>query len=203
MRRFRMWGLGLALVMGLFVASATAADDDDEDVPTKKTDAGNSSWFSRWLRPGDSGDKWRPAKFKRKTPPRKVDDKKADDKKADKSVTKAVPEQERPAPLVDDATLRAREEAAWVRRVKVCEELKEIAVRTNDKELERQAWELDERIWNTYTQRAGRLPAGAAGLDADEVVLEKHQSAHGSAGLLSNTATGTDPNRHAAREDKP
>ena len=199
MRRLRIWGLGTALVMGLFVTAALAGDDD-EDAPGKtKADANNSGWFSRWFG-SNSTDKWRPTKFKRKTPVRKPDD-----KKPDKQASKQATEPEKPAPLIDDATLRAREEAAYFRRVKVCEELREIAIRTNDKELERKAQELDERIWNTYTQRAGRLPAGAAGLDADEMVLEKHRSPYSDqpAALLSNTASGTDPNRHAAREEKP
>jgi hypothetical protein len=50
----------------------------------------------------------------------------------------------------------------------------EIALETNDTELQRLAEQLDERIWALYLQRTAHLPASRAVVENDEQILDRH-----------------------------
>src|SRR5207245_2565264 len=82
-----------------------------------------------------------------------------DAKKADRKGTKPPEAPVKAAPAVDEAAQqRNREEAAYLRRLAVCDKLKQIAYQTNDEKLQRQAEQLDERVWEVYSQRIANLP---------------------------------------------
>ncbi len=53
-------------------------------------------------------------------------------------------------------------EAAFFRRVAVCDQLREAALARNDAELERQADELNRRAWEVYSDHMTRKPAVTA-----------------------------------------
>jgi hypothetical protein len=76
-------------------------------------------------------------------------------------------------PAHEAASERAREEAILMRRLEVCDKLKEIALRTNDGELFRRAEVLDERARTTYAQRTSYL-GGNGGLAADTMALDRN-----------------------------
>jgi hypothetical protein len=80
-----------------------------------------------------------------------------------------------PAPKPSDPLAeRQREENALQRRLAVVLRLREIALATNDAELDRMADQLDERVWTAYVRRVAALPAGRVTFESDEKVLEKH-----------------------------
>ncbi|MCI0459230.1 MAG: hypothetical protein L0Z62_19940 [Gemmataceae bacterium] len=80
-----------------------------------------------------------------------------------------APEPKKPAEAA--AVVRAREEAAFLRRRDVCLKLQEIAIRTRDEELLRKVEELDQMAWHTYMQRTAHLPSSAGAFEADEQTL--------------------------------
>jgi hypothetical protein len=61
-----------------------------------------------------------------------------------------------------------------MRRLEVCDKLKEIAIRTNDAELLRKAEVLDERARTTYAQRTAYLRGTTASFESDEKTLDKY-----------------------------
>ena len=155
MRTLRLWGMRAALLLGMGAAVVQAADREDRGRPAKPAAEASSKWG--WMNPAN----WFGPKEKAKPAAKgKKDAKKDGAAKAD-----AAP---LPSPADEARGRRAREEADYFRRLEVCDQLREIAVRNEDHELLRRVDELTERAFNLYTQRTGaRVPAGAAGLDAE------------------------------------
>jgi hypothetical protein len=91
---------------------------------------------------------------------------------------KKVPPKEPPMKVsqpirVESGTaLRARAEASYLRRLEVCYKLMDIAIETQDEELERQVELMQERIWDAYAQRASQPPMAevAAGRPRDDAI---------------------------------
>jgi hypothetical protein len=139
--------------MGLAAATGLAGDDDTNSDETKPA-------------PKSSGIPWSPVIVKmfhldeQKPPPKKPAPKKA----AKKSTSNKLPAEE-------PTTERAREEAALMRRLQVCDKLMEIADRTHDMELRHRAEALDERARALYNQRTAHLRGSQASLD--EKALDK------------------------------
>lgn len=69
--------------------------------------------------------------------------------------------------------LRMREEVKLLRRQEACDQLKNIAMETNNDALWRRAEELDQRAYSIYAQRVGKRLVNKAA-DADEQTLDKH-----------------------------
>src|SRR5207245_2537388 len=91
-----------------------------------------------------------------------------------------------PVPSVDPVNAeRTRAEAALMRRLEVCDKLKEIALRNNDVELLRKAEQLDERVRSAYVQHAGNLPGT---FESDEKTLDKHLGSANANGKGSSQA---------------
>jgi hypothetical protein len=80
------------------------------------------------------------------------------------------PAEQRKAPVMGGL---ARHEAALMRRLEVCDKLHEIALATNDKELDRLADVLDARARALYAQRTARAPKNSNSSDVDEQILDK------------------------------
>jgi hypothetical protein len=70
-------------------------------------------------------------------------------------------------------TEQARQEAALLRRLEVCDKLREIALETNNTELDKLAQELDDRARAVYALRTTRLKTTAHAADVDEEILDK------------------------------
>jgi hypothetical protein len=186
MRKFGAWGLAAALVLGL-AALRGWAGDDDEDHPEVKLPPRP---FIRWS-------PWAIKMFHIDETPAPV--KKPDPKpKKTASAASKAPQTVKPTPVVNDAAGdRAREEAALMRRLEVCDKLKEIAIRTNDAELLRKAEVLDERARTTYAQRTAYLRGTTASFESDEKTLDKYLAATAPATSRLMDSTG----RTAANTD--
>ena len=191
MRRLGVLGLGAALLLGWGTAALAEPDDGNEAPRPASQDTGANVWGGHLL----SGKRPAPAR----TPP-----KPAKDKTPPRSET-AI----KPAPAVSDAaTVRAREEAAYLRRMDVCLKLKEIAERTNDAELGRLADQLDERAKDVYFRRISALPASRAEPDLDERLLGQHDELTGAGTPLppaapTHNVPAPDVRHAAAREEEP
>ena len=163
MRGKWMWGLGILVALGLGLAAGPirADDGDDDDVkPASKKVPSGGHWLIRW--PG--GDAKKPADTK----PADKTDKPADKPAAKPTMPAAKPIQDPPEKV------RAREQAAWVRRQQVCDRLKEVAEQSHDEELLQTAKALEQRSWNLYLQRTANLPASSFALESDAEVVDRH-----------------------------
>ncbi len=179
MRKLATWGLEVALVVGLGVTVAFAGDDAG-DAPTSTP----KSWFGGWFGSKDTKETPKKADPKAKKPPEK---KAAADAK----------------PVPAGEAQRAREEAALLRRLAVCDRLMEIAVRTNDNDLLRRAEQLDERVRRAYSQRTARTPGAGADFESDEQLLDKHLGAGSEMHSGKGPASGDErTSRTAAREEE-
>jgi hypothetical protein len=88
---------------------------------------------------------------------------------ADKKKEDSAKKEESAGPAASSPAL-ARQKAywEWQRRTEVCYKLKQIAIETGDKELDRKADALDQRAWEVYVQRTG----AKGNLAPDEQLLE-------------------------------
>lgn len=183
MRRLGLWGLGLALLLGGAVTVVRAGDDadgaDGKQAAPAIPDTGQRVWSSHLFRHTPP------------RPPRKPPKKKDAPAAAEKPAPKPPPEEE-------PAAVRAREEAAYLRRMAVCLKLKEIAEEKGDAELARMADELDERARTVYFQRTADLPASRAEPDLDERLLDKHAPAPAAAVTAPAALPHTVPGEEAA-----
>jgi hypothetical protein len=69
----------------------------------------------------------------------------------------AMPVPAGPSPLERSAREQERLRKAVLRRMQVCQQLRQIAEQTDDAELMQRADELDARAWEIYRQQAARL----------------------------------------------
>ena len=184
-RGISVWAGVLLLWLG---TATTRADDENIDAgeakPSLKPKRG--TLFGSW-----SGADSKPKEVQPKA--------KAPDKK---SGTSATP----PSVQDDSAGRRSRDQAAYLRRLDVCDRLMQVAVQTNDKELQQLAEHLSERVTATYLQKNARLPIASKTLASDESVLDKKladSSANSSAALTGPASSKNRNSQAAVREVKP
>ena len=159
MRARKWWALGTAVVLGWSAALAAA---DEDGTPQRRP----------FVRPNE-----RPGIIDKlldlgSDTTDKKSDKNADKKDAPKKTDKTGTVPPNPS-LSPAASARAREQAAFQRRVAVCDRLREIAIETNNTELDQLAQELNARAWAVYKQRTAKLEAPAKEKDLDEQILDK------------------------------
>ncbi len=153
---------------------ARAGDADDDGAPPAKP-----SWLARLFQPKS------PAPVK--TKPSKTKDLIAPKVSA----------------LNAAASAQAREKADWIRRIAVCDKLREIAIVANDEELRRKADQLDQRAWDVYVKHTANLPSGMASLQ-DERILGRRLGTSGGTGQgLLPAAPRGQGSQAALREDRP
>ena len=112
----------------------------------------DGNWFTRLFYHGT------PREFRRK-----------DEKKDEEKVIPAV------APSVG----RAQAQADYLRRLEVCDKLRDIAFQTDDSELMNRANQLEDRAKDAYVQRANREGTGPGSFD--EETLDRHLAPKGGA----------------------
>jgi hypothetical protein len=194
MRKAGAWGLTATLVAGLAAVAAGAADDD----------AGSSG--PKYYSPAPTW-QWKP--FGGWSPPKfDMDEKKPVEKKplprTEPTTVKKTNAPAKTASIVDEAAAeRSRQEAALLRRLQVCDKLKEIAIRTNDYELLRRAEELEERAQACYVQRTARLQGLAGRFESDEKTLDRYLQSGPSRSSLAapHTESSDDRSSRAATKE--
>lgn len=151
MRRLLIGGMVLGFLIATGTANAVRADDPPWRQPTSQ------SWLSKLL--GGSSPATKPAK---KDKPKKFNEATREEK--DENFNVAVPTRV-------PAGSRSAEEAAYWRRLEVCDQLRTIAVQNNDEALIRLVDQLELRAFDVYNQRTGNAPLGGVG---DAELLERH-----------------------------
>jgi hypothetical protein len=76
--------------------------------------------------------------------------------------------------MEEAAAQRKVEEEKYLRRLVVCDKLRDIAEAANDSALQRRADELQNRAFEIYKQRTAHYPAAQAVFESDRKTLEKH-----------------------------
>ncbi len=154
MRRRGAWGLPIVL---LLAAGAPGPAPPDDPIDQSAAKPGSGNWLTRWFAPA-------PKPPEKKLLPK---DGQAPDKLDMPKKARSV--------LEEASAVRAREEAKYLRRSKVCDKLREIAEAADDPALARRADQLEERAWAVYQQRTHDLALGRAPApELDRQVLEKH-----------------------------
>jgi hypothetical protein len=161
MRKLWVCGLATVLCAGLAASNAWAKDDDDDDSSQAKPPPRPAIRWSHYFAGMETYSQPKPETAKPAAKPKKQTSKTPVEKPPPKN------------PAHEAASERAREEAILMRRLEVCDKLKEIALRTNDGELFRRAEVLDERARTTYAQRTSYL-GGNGGLATDTVALDRN-----------------------------
>lgn len=188
MRRLGVWGLEVALLLGLGMPSVVLGagkDDWDDNKASQAPEQG--SWFSRMFGAG------------KKAEPKK-------ESACEKETLKKTSERPLP-PRKDAGAERARDEAAFFRRLAVCDQLKQIALQNKDDQMLRKAEELDRRVYESYSRRMSAAATGGTPFESDEQVLEKHLGAGSAkAGKLpsarSSLSEEKDRNKRSASRDE-
>jgi hypothetical protein len=105
-----------------------------------------------------------------------------------------------PSAVETAAAVRAREKAAYLRRIAVCDNLRAIAVQTNNNELYRKADQLDQRAFAIYKQHLGQAP-GEIVLQAEEPSLQHRLGNTGPVGQRLMPAQRASGSQASLRED--
>ena len=178
MRRVGSWGGTAALVVGLGAAVAGAQQPDLDARPAP-----------RGILSGLFNDKPKPKAKAGKSAP--VEDKPA------------------PSPTVEmAASEQQRQMNAYLRRVQVCMRLRQVAIETNNADLQRQADDLEARAWEIYGQKTARLPIPTQLLEspaktADKQLASRETSrAGGATGKDLDEAPPASPQRSPAALDR-
>ena len=89
-----------------------------------------------------------------------------------------------------------RDQAEYLRRLAVCDQLREVALKNNDENLSRQADELQAQAWTIYSKHVASLPAPVAKASRSEE--------SGSRALSNNAVSfGFEGESAGTKEDKP
>jgi hypothetical protein len=130
MRRVGAWGMATALMVGLGMAAAAAAEPDSDVL----TSPAKSGWWSSWF-----GEKPKPKhKVEKKT------------------IAEEPPALPNPAEM--GVVEQKRQMNAVLRRMEVCDRLRMVALQSGNEELMRQADELESRAKEVYRQQTAQLP---------------------------------------------
>jgi hypothetical protein len=178
----------MTLAVMLISANAVlSADGKDGEAKGDDSPAGDSNWFHWSL--------WQ----KEKSPPKKKAT--GGDKDAGTKQEQAgKPDKEKQ----DEQAKLKREQAVYLRRLAVCDRLREVALRTNGETLSQKADQLEAQALAVYNKRIARFKASNAVYQADEAALDKapsRQTNHSAS--LSTPASQTTISLSEPREEKP
>jgi hypothetical protein len=126
----------------------------------------SSSWIARFFADDDQGPRWRvkAKKQKERLEKERVENeaaKKALQKTSDRSAKKSnEPEAKETDKRDRDTAAIKREQADYLRRLSVCDQLREIALKNNDDDLNRQADELQAQAWAIYSKHVASMSVG-------------------------------------------
>ena len=176
MRRIGAWALSVTLFAGLLDSWAGAAEPRWRT--TAKQESGSGGLFSRWFGSKDNSAQKKPEPGK------------------DSNTTAPKPSKARAE------AEQARAQAAFLRRMAVCDKLKQIGLETGNEELQRRADDLLERAQAAYSQRMALLPEANDGFESDEQSLDSRLGPNNASSKKTNRDSARD-GRSAARKEKP
>ena len=204
MRKLKALGLGLALLGTSALGARAWAEGPakgDSGVTVERDQS--PGWLARFFADDDQGPAWRrKAKRQRdrleKERLENESSKKAARKPNDRLDAKKSDEAAGQEPSKHDQEVAAlkRDQAEYLRRLAVCDQLREVALKNNDENLSRQADELQAQAWTIYSKHVASLPAPVAKASRSEE--------SGSRALSNNAVSfGFEGESAGTKEDKP
>jgi hypothetical protein len=211
MRKLEALGLGLALLgssaLGTMAwAEGPAKGDSGPAIEDEKS----PSWIARLFADDDQGPGWRRKAKRQKDrmekeklenePPKKTarksgDRPKMDAKKSDETATKE------PSKHDQDVAALKREQADYLRRLAVCDQLREVALKNNDESLNRQADELQNQAWAIYSKHVASVSTPVANASGPG---HPGSEGSGSRALSNNTVSfGFEGESAGTKEEQP
>jgi hypothetical protein len=164
MRKIAFWTVGSSLLGTLALAAVAwaGAKDTESTIP----DAESPGIVSRLFPDDNMGPPWRLKAKKQKYRLENVADKKSaksksDSKKDDANKPVESASQE-PSKREKEMADMKREQAAYFRRLAVCDQLRDVALKNNDENLRRQAEELEAQASAIYFKQTAHLSAAKA-----------------------------------------
>jgi hypothetical protein len=164
MRKIAILAIGSSLLGTLILAAAAWAGSKDNE-PTF-ADNQSTGIVSRLFPDDDKGPPWRLKAKKQKDRLEHSSAKKPAQSKSDlnkdethKSIETVSKE---PSKREKEMADIKREQAAYFRRLAVCDQLRDVALKNNDESLRRQAEELEAQASAIYFKQTARLPASKA-----------------------------------------
>jgi len=191
MRKLKVLGLGLVLLGSSALGTRALADGPAKgDSAPALEDEKSPSWIVRFFSDDDQGPAWR-RKAKRqkdrlekekleneeaKKAARKQNNRvKSDSKKTDEAVI------QEPSKHDQEVAALKREQAEYLRRLAVCDQLREVALKNNDDSLNRQADELQNQAWTIYSKHVASLSTPVANAhNSEETKINGTSDAKGS-----------------------
>jgi hypothetical protein len=162
MRKFTILGLAL---MGTFASGALTRADS----PTKADSSGpadqSPSWVARLFADDNQGPPWRVKAKKQKD---RLEKERFDNEAAKKAASKSGDRKSNESEAKEagkrdqEAGVIKHEQAEYLRRLAVCDQLREVALKNNDEGLNRQADDLQAQAWAIYSKRVASISGGKA-----------------------------------------
>ena len=168
MRKLETWGLALVGTFALGTIAWADGPTKGDSGPLVKADP-SPSWIARFFADDDQGPPWRVKAKKQKD---RFEKERLENESANKAVrkqrdrnraeTKKSNELDAKETGKRDQETAAvkREQADYLRRLAVCDQLREVALKNNDDNLNRQADELQNKAWEIYSRHIGCISAG-------------------------------------------
>jgi len=179
MRKLLARGLAVALMWGLASGGVRAGDDDAEDGDARPTPRPFIRWspvFAHMVAIDTTPPPEKPAAKNDKAARAKED--------TNKSRNMETP----------GAKARSREEMALIRRLEVCDKLMEVAIRTDDRELENRVYDLQARAQAAYARNAAAIEKRTRPDTNDKSADSRKAASPPSAGSLGLVAKLTKKN---------
>jgi hypothetical protein len=162
MRKIAILAIGSSLLGTLILAAAACAGSKDNE--PSFADNQSTGIVSRLFPDDDKGPPWRLKAKKQKdrlehsaatksAPSKRDSNKKDETNKPVETVAKEPSKREK-----EMADIK-REQAAYFRRLAVCDQLRDVALKNNDENLRRQAEELEAQASAIYFKQTAHLPA--------------------------------------------
>jgi hypothetical protein len=178
MRKLRALGLGLTLLGASAMGMKAWADGPAKgDSGPALEDEKSPSWIVRFFSDDDQGPAWR-RKAKRQKD--RLEKEKLENEEAKKAAHKQSNRAKSDSKKSDEAGIQEpskhdqevaalkREQAEYLRRLAVCDQLREVALRNNDDSLNHQADELQAQAWTIYSKHVASLSAPVANAPSSE-----------------------------------
>ena len=168
MRKLETWGLALVGTFALGTIAWADGPTKGDSGPGGQADQ-SPSWIARFFADDDQGPPWRVKAKKQKD---RFEKERLENESANKAVRK--PSDRNRAETKKSNELDAketgkrdqetvavkREQADYLRRLAVCDQLREIALKNNDDNLNRQADDLQAQAWAVYSKHVASISPG-------------------------------------------
>ena len=168
MRKLETWGLALVGTFALGTIAWADGPTKGDSGPLVQADQ-SPSWIARFFADDDQGPPWRVKAKKQKD---RFEKERLENESANKAVRKQSDRNRAETKKSNELDAKEtgkrdqetaavkREQADYLRRLAVCDQLREIALKNNDDNLNRQADDLQAQAWAVYSKHVASISRG-------------------------------------------